>query len=168
MDSTVEELISVTVLAAGMALLSILAVLVCFFRKANQVPSAMMATSVNKASSKGVGSEPCSKEDLTRTEEGMPCEADDKVLIGSCRSYSPPGSLVLVGVVSPLELTPLKLKQTVCLSPLSSTLPPSHVATMSLSLSPLSTITSTTHMSPTGCDSYDDDLPLFPQEEMHF
>ena len=109
-----------------------------------------------------------SKEDLTRTEEGIPCEADDKVLIGSCRSYSPPGSLVLVGVVSPLELTPLKLKQTVCLSPLSSTLPPSHVATMSLSLSPLSTITSTTHMSPTGCDSYDDDLPLFPQEEMHF
>ena len=165
MDSTVEELVAFTLLTAGMVVLSVGVVLVCFFHRSKQVPSALMAVSDRTAvSPKEMECELiCGEKDLTKTEVGTPCEGDPKVLFG-CRSYSSPNSLVLLEVVSPLDL-PLMPKKAQHLLPLLSTLPLSHVATMS----PLSPMTSTPRLSPAGSDSYDDDdLPLFPQNENHF
>ena len=167
MDSTVEELVITIVFIAGMASLSLMAVMVCFFHRAKQVPSATMATSCNTASSNEAGSEPHGKEELIKTEAGIPHNGDPQVNIPfKCRSSSSQSSLVLV-TVSPLDLTPLMPKQPPHLSRLSST-PPSHVATMSLCLSPLSPITSIPRLSPAGSDSYDDELLLLPLEEKHF
>lgn len=167
MDSTVEEMVAFTLLTAGMVVLSVVVVLLCFFHRTKQVPSALMAVSDNTAASlKEMGCEPIRGENnLTKTEVGTPCEGDPKVLFG-CHGYSSPSSLVLLEVASPLDLKlPSMSRKALHLSPLLSTLPLSHVATMS----PLSPMTSTPHLSPAGSESYDDDdLPLFPQNENHF
>ena len=165
MDSTVDELVAFTLLTAGMIVLSVVVVLACFFYRTKQVPSALMAVPDSTAASpKEMECEPmCGEKDLPKTEVGTPCKGDPKVLF-ECRSCSSPSSLVLLEVVSPLDLS-LMPRKAEHLLPLLSTLPLSHVATMST----LSPVTSTPHLSPAGSDSYDDDdLPLFPQNENHF
>ena len=176
MDSKVEEFATITAFIAGTALLSFIGALVCFYHRSKQVPSASMAVSSTTASSKEVGSEQCDEKDLVRVEVGTPGGTDTKVPQNDWR-HSPPRSLALVEVVSPMALPSSPPEQSPRLSPLSllASTPTylsrlSQMATRSLSLSPLSPITTPPHLSPagTGSDSYEDEQLLVPATEDHF
>lgn len=170
-----EELVAIAAFIAGMALFSFIGALVCFYHRARQVPSASMAVSGNTASSKEAGSEQCG-DDLVRVELGAPDGGDTKVPLGGW-SHSPPRSLLLLEAVSPMALSSSPSKQPPRLSPLSllASTPTylsrlSRVTAMSLSLSPLSPITTPPRLSPagTGNDSYEDEQLLVPTDENHF
>ena len=177
MDSKVaEELVTIVVFVAGMAILSFIGALVCFFRRAKQVPAASMAVPCNTASSKEVGAEQFGGEELVRVKVVTPDSGDAKALLKDL-SYSPPRSLVLVEAVSPVVVSSSPSRQSPRLSPLShlASTPTylsrlSRMATLSLSLSPLSPITSPPRLSPagTGNDSYKDEQLLIPTDENHF